>query len=153
MKDKNKKIKLKVGIGGSIVAIFFSFFFSTKMYYFLEKIEITATDYLPLNIISNMQADRTYVLIFLSVFSILIMLVALMVLNIGERISFESEKDYITDDIKTPKAIGQGQHGTARWLNKKEYDITFASTVINSKDEIIRGLMNKGNKDKKKLRH
>ena len=40
---------------------------------------------------------------------------------INRRESFESDTTQLTENIRTPIAIGQGQHGTARWLRKSEY--------------------------------
>ena len=35
---------------------------------------------------------------------------------------FESKLGNVTDKIKTPFIVGQGQHGTARWLKNNEYE-------------------------------
>ena len=37
----------------------------------------------------------------------------------------QSEVDRITNNIITPKAIGQWQHGTSRWLTDKEFKKNF----------------------------
>ena len=33
---------------------------------------------------------------------------------------YESDLDTITPEIKTPKAVGQYQHGSARWMSDAE---------------------------------
>ena len=55
-----------------------------------------------------------------SLFEVLIL--AMLVIN---KNSFYSELDRITDKISTPKSIGQGQHGTARWQTQKEFEKNF----------------------------
>lgn len=43
---------------------------------------------------------------------------------------YQADMIRITPDIKTPAPAGQGQHGTAKWLTKKELEQTFASCII-----------------------
>ena len=43
---------------------------------------------------------------------------------------FESKLGNITDKIKTPFIVGQGQHGTARWLKQNEFEKTFKKNVL-----------------------
>lgn len=43
---------------------------------------------------------------------------------------YKADMIQVTPDIRTPAPAGQGQHGTARWLTKKEIDRVFASCVI-----------------------
>ena len=43
---------------------------------------------------------------------------------------YKADMIQVTPDIRTPAPAGQGQHGTARWLTKKEIDQVFASCII-----------------------
>ena len=43
---------------------------------------------------------------------------------------FESKLGNVTDKIKTPFVVGQGQHGTARWLKDNEYEKVFDKNVL-----------------------
>lgn len=43
---------------------------------------------------------------------------------------YKADMIQVTPDIRTPAPAGQGQHGTARWLTKKEIDRVFASYII-----------------------
>lgn len=43
---------------------------------------------------------------------------------------YKADMIQVTPDIRTPAPAGQGQHGTARWLSKKEIDQVFASCII-----------------------
>lgn len=40
----------------------------------------------------------------------------------------------ITPEIHTPVPVGQGQHGTAKWLPNEKFDQVFDSDVIDSKN-------------------
>ncbi|MCL2772742.1 MAG: type IV secretory system conjugative DNA transfer family protein [Oscillospiraceae bacterium] len=54
---------------------------------------------------------------------------------IKKRDTFESDTTEITNNIRTPTTIGQGQHGTARWLKKSEYSQTFSHYRVDVKDK------------------
>lgn len=41
----------------------------------------------------------------------------------------------LTDKIEVPKPIGEGQHGTSWWLNKKDYDKVFKCNIIDTNKE------------------
>lgn len=43
---------------------------------------------------------------------------------------YKAEMVQITPDIRTPAPFGQGQHGSARWLRKKEFSKVYDSCVI-----------------------
>lgn len=45
-----------------------------------------------------------------------VLIFAMLVIN---KNNYESETVKVTNKIETPKAIGQGQYGTARWQTKK----------------------------------
>jgi len=40
------------------------------------------------------------------------------ILLIKRKDTFESDTTQLTENIRTPVSLGQGQHGTARWLKK-----------------------------------
>lgn len=44
---------------------------------------------------------------------------------------YHSDKIKITDKIEVPKPVGEGQHGTSWWLDKKDYNKIFKCNVIN----------------------
>ena len=43
---------------------------------------------------------------------------------------YASRENYITNTIKTPFIVGQGQHGTARWLKPKEFTKVFKKVIL-----------------------
>lgn len=62
------------------------------------------------------------------------LLVSLQVFVLDHKKSYASEVMEITPDIHTPVPAGQGQHGTARWLKKEEFDKTFEHYTLKSGD-------------------
>lgn len=43
---------------------------------------------------------------------------------------YHSDKIKLTDKIEVPKPVGEGQHGTSWWLNKKDYEKVFNYNII-----------------------
>ena len=43
---------------------------------------------------------------------------------------YHSDKIKITDKIEVPKPVGEGQHGTSWWLDKKDYNKTAICTCV-----------------------
>lgn len=57
---------------------------------------------------------------------------------------YESDLDTITPEIQTPKAVGQFQHGSARWMTDSEKDKAFDSYILDPHDPITRKLLETG---------
>ena len=57
---------------------------------------------------------------------------------------YQSALSDVTPDIQTPVAVGQYQHGSAKWLSDKEKDKAFESFVLDPNDEQIEGLIKSG---------
>lgn len=60
-------------------------------------------------------------------YCILMLALAFVWLYISDTKSYQSEQMKITDRISTPVKAGQGQCGTAKWLEKEKYDTVFSS--------------------------
>lgn len=78
--------------------------------------------------ISNNEQIRTF-----TIFFFVILLLGIITLLVGGKSSFKVDMIEITPEIHTPVPVGQGQHGTAKWLNKKDFDKVFDSVIIDSK--------------------
>ncbi|MEM5816695.1 MAG: hypothetical protein AAGU16_02365 [Desulfitobacterium hafniense] len=87
------------------------------------------------------------VLIFFLLFLILSAVAVLFMLFEHSYINYKSDMQTITPAIKTPKAEGQGQYGTARWMEKDEIPDTFTVVQIDRNDSLIRRLMDEGRSD------
>lgn len=140
-----KKNKVIVGIIATICNIPLSLALASIIHIQLSKIDVPKTLYDINQIVANEKFLPLFFLMF-SLFEVLI--VAMLVMN---KNSFYSELDSITDKIKTPKSIGQGQHGTARWQTQKEFEKNFKCNKIpieRKKNFIIRKLFKKKQKEK-----
>lgn len=62
-------------------------------------------------------------------------------------LKYRSDMIWVTPDIQTPRADGQGQYGTARWLPKNQFKRAFHSVKINPHDPVICELMEHGYDD------
>ena len=57
---------------------------------------------------------------------------------------YESDLDTITPEIKTPKAVGQYQHGSARWMSDAEKEKAFDNFILDPDDSAMRELLKTG---------
>lgn len=57
---------------------------------------------------------------------------------------YESDLDTITPEIKTPRAVGQYQHGSARWMSDAEKEKAFDSFILDPNDPVMRELLKTG---------
>lgn len=141
-----RKNKVIIGIITTICNIPLSLILASIIHIQLSKIDVPRTLYDISQIVANEKFLPLFFLIF-SLFEVLIF--AMLVIN---KNSFYSELDSITDKIKTPKSIGQGQHGTARWQTQKEFEKNFKCNKLSIKRKrnfIIRKLFKKKQKEEK----
>jgi type IV secretion system protein VirD4 len=75
---------------------------------------------------------------------------ALMLMS--RRETFESDTSAIAGSINTPVAIGQGQHGTARWLKKSERQKAFAVFRLDGSEGQFAALLDAGALDRKEVK-
>lgn len=139
-----KKNKVIVGIIASICNIPLSLTLASIIHIQLSKIDVPRTLY----DISQIVANEKFLPLFFLVFSLFeVLIFAMLVIN---KNSFYSELDSITDKIQTPKSIGQGQHGTARWQTQKEFEKNFKCNKIpieRKRNFIIRKIFKKKKKE------
>ena len=139
-----RKNKIIVGIIATIFNIPLSLTLASIIHIQLSKIDVPRTLY----DISQIVANEKFLPLFFLMFSLFeVLILAMLVIN---KNSFYSELDSITDKIKTPKSIGQGQHGTARWQTQKEFEKNFKCNKLpieRKKNFIIRKLFKKKQKE------
>lgn len=70
-------------------------------------------------------------------------------LTAGSNVTVRTGMQQITPDISIPKADGQGQFGTARFLSKKKYEKTFTAYKL-PKDGLYQNLIEEGERNGKK---
>jgi hypothetical protein len=92
--------------------------------------------------ISSMAADRQHLMLFLVLtgFSFVLSVVFFLT-NLRP---YQSNLRSVTPDILTPAAVGQYQHGSAKWLSDREKDRAFESFVLDPNDPQIAELLRSG---------
>jgi len=60
---------------------------------------------------------------------------------------YQSHLNTVTPDIQTPAAVGQYQHGSAKWLTEKEKDKAFECFILDPNDKLIAELIQGGYDD------
>ena len=134
------KILMYVGlfIGALMAARFISF--TIEGYEFIPRVHLW-----PNELIYGFQYDRHTRFIFFGISALIV--VAILFFSMGGKKSthYESEMVEITDAIKTPIAVGQSQHGSARWQTEAQIDKTFASyTLDRRKNGLVKRLIREG---------
>ena len=92
--------------------------------------------------IGSMAADRQHLMLYLC--SQGFMLILSVVFFLTNMRPYQSYLRRITPDIETPAAVGQYQHGSAKWLTDKEKDKAFESFVLDPNDPQIKELLRSG---------
>lgn len=85
------------------------------------------------NCINIIATDKTAQLLFLCLNLVLLLCIIMMLFN-NKGSVYESELKKITDKISTPVSAGQKQFGSAKWLNKKEFDKCFEFHILNNNE-------------------
>lgn len=81
------------------------------------------------NIVINKQIALLFILIYLLIEVIIFILFSYKNKNI-----FESQVTNITNKLKTPEVVGQGQYGTSRWLTNKEFEKAFKVNILENNE-------------------
>ena len=121
---------------------FVNLFFSTALHGLLTR-QITRLSLLPIGeCLESLTSSRQHLMLYLCLqgFS-LILAVMFFLTNFRP---YQSSLDEITPDIQTPKAVGQYQHGSARWLREDEMEATFDSYLLDPGDPAIHELIQTG---------
>ena len=124
-----KKNKIIVGIISTICNIPISIALASILHIQLSKIDVPRT----ISDFGQIVANEKFLPLFFLMFSLFEVLIFAML--VIDRNSFYSELDSITDKIQTPKSVGQGQHGTARWQTQKEFEKNFRCNELPIKDK------------------
>jgi len=125
-----------------LVGCFVSVFFSTALHNILSGKMTTLKIAGFSECISSIAASRQHLMLFfcLSGF-MLILATAFFLTNMRP---YQSHLNTVTPDIQTPAAVGQYQHGSAKWLTEKEKDKAFESFILDPNDARIKELIRTG---------
>lgn len=109
----------------TILNVPLSIYLSTVAHLKLTKADTTVS----IEIIKQLLNDNQYRTVLLLCFFLLeIIIIAFFYTN--NKNTFQTSTNTITDKIQTPAIMGQGQHGTSRWMNKKEFKKNFKCNKI-----------------------
>lgn len=137
-----RKPKLIICVMIFAVGGIFNLFFSTTLHRLLSR-EMARLAILPFgNCVASLFTNRQHLMLFLCSQGFILILALLFYLT--NLRPYQSDLDTITPDIKTPKAVGQFQHGSARWLTDKEKDKAFGSFVLDPDNLQIKKLIQTG---------
>ncbi len=121
------------------ISIFFSFVVDSYLTNKAFNIESISLNQILINIGNNSNLIKLFFMI-----QLLIIVFILLFSTLKKDNEFESENVRITNNISTPKKVGQGQHGTSRWLTSKEFENTFSKNILDTNKEIGSNIFNSG---------
>ncbi|MCL2189176.1 MAG: TRAG family protein [Defluviitaleaceae bacterium] len=125
-----------------LLGSFISIFFSTALHNVLSRQMTTLAFTGFMESIGSMAADHQHLTLFLCMVGFsFILSIAFFLTNTRP---YQSYLHTITPDIQTPAAVGQYQHGSAKWLTDKEKDKTFDNFILDPKDPQIKILLDGG---------
>lgn len=128
---KRRAIRIVGIIGLSFVILYASAFTAIFLDSTLknpEQIKFVTDPVAMKQCISNNEQIRMF-----TIFFFVILLLGIITLLVGGKSSFKVDMIEITPEIHTPVPVGQGQHGTAKWLPNEKFDQVFDSVIIDSK--------------------
>ena len=139
MKTKPKLIMCAViFLIGSFLCVYFSAALHNIFSKQMSTLEISGF----FECLRSMAQDRQHRMLFLclSGFSFILSVVFFLT-NMRP---YQSHLNKVTPEIETPAAVGQYQHGSAKWLSDKEKDKAFESFILDPNDGHIAKLIESG---------
>lgn len=142
MKTKSKlMISALIFFLGSVPNLFFSAALDHLLSHRVAKLTFLSPGECFVNLVSSKQ----HLLLFLCIQGFFLVLAVLFfTTNLHP---YRSDLEAITPDIRTPKAVGQYQHGSARWMTDEEKNRCFSSFVLDPYDKTIKALLDSGYED------
>ena len=148
------KIKMKIGlfIFLSVIGLIIGFFFSEYVNLVLSSGKIDNISSLnPAALIVSLMSNERHRLLTLCVELMIVAGIAALML-MSRKETYESDTSAIAGSINTPVAIGQGQHGTARWMRKPEREKAFAIYRLGNSEPKFAALLAAGVRDRKEVK-
>lgn len=145
------KVKLIVFLFLTTAGLIAGFFFSGLLNLALSGSFREASQLMPNEILKSLAENERHRMLLLCTELIIISGMSVIFL-MNKRETYESDVSAITETIETPIAIGQGQHGSARWLKKPEQRKTFSMYRMDKDGKIFSALLEAGAKDRKDVK-
>jgi len=148
---KRTKMKIMLFLLLSVIGLIIGFFFAGYVNLILSGGNIDDISMLqPGLIMKSITENERHRLLTLCVeFVIVAGIAALMLMS--RRETYESDTSAIAGSIQTPIAIGQGQHGTARWMKGAERLKAFSVYRLEDSEPKFAALMRSGARDRKEV--
>ena len=148
-----KKTKMKIGIFLllSLIGLIIAFFFSAYLNLLLSGQRVDDPSVLnPAKIIESLAHNERHRQLALC-FGLVVIAGAGALTLMNRRETYEADTSPVAGDISTPVAIGQGQHGTARWLRKSERPKAFNIYHLHKSDQVFAALLEAGASDTREV--
>ena len=141
------KAKLGLFILLSLIGLTIGYFFAGYLNMLLSGGSIDDLSSIrPARLLAGMVSDERQRMLTLCVGIVIETGIAAFIL-LNRKETFESDTADITKGIKTPIAIGQGQHGTARWMNAAEKRKAFSVYRLDKHAPLYLRLLQAGGQD------
>lgn len=114
-----------LGLAGIISALYFVAYLDSVL--LRAKLESFHFLYIILYVASRKNTRKLFFILFAAI------VMAITVLILQDSKDYQSAQIVVTPKISTPVPAGQGQCGTAKWLDKKEYDNAFSHFTLDKK--------------------
>lgn len=117
-------------------------YFSVSLHYVLSKDFESLLKIDAISIINTLITDKRVLLIF-CILELIVVSFLLLFTN-GTKNIYHSKTIKLTDKIEVPVPAGEGQYGTAWWLQKKDYDKIFSCNIIDRTKDYTESCFQKG---------
>jgi type IV secretion system protein VirD4 len=152
MNKRKTKVKLLLFILLSAIGLIAGFFFAGYVNLLLSGGSMDDVAALaPALLWAGVMSDERHRLLTLGICFVIVAGIAALLL-MSRKETFESDTTAVAGEIQTPVAIGQGQHGTARWLKPSERAKAFALYRLDGKNSVFAALLSAGNFDRKDIK-
>lgn len=135
----NRRILIVIAL---IFSVFVCAYFSVSLHFILSN---NFNDLLQINIesiVTTLLTNKRVLIIFM-VLEIIVASFLLLFSNKTKNI-YHSDQIKLTDKIEVPKYVGEGQHGTSWWLDKKDYNKIFKCNIIDSNKNYKKSVFDSG---------
>lgn len=142
----SKNTKIYVSISIFLIGLMGNVILSSNIHYMLSN-KTTSLKRIDIDIIECFKSVVTVKSNLLLFLSFQVFIIILIVAIVSNNKPYQSDLVEITPMIKTPVSAGQNQFGSARWLQKQEFDTAFKSFTLKSDDKIIKLLVDSAEED------
>lgn len=125
-----------------VITIPICIYISELLYLSLER-EIYFYSFDLQKAISSMLENDIHLKLYI-IIQIIAVLGLIMLVILNKDNVYKSKLRKVTNSIKTPFIVGQGQHGTSRWMSKKEFNNTFEKNSLRVDEDVTKTEFQKG---------